>query len=187
MRAAVAAALGALAALGPLVALRGFTVDDALISARYAAHVAQGLGYRFNEGGPVTDGVTPLGWPYLLAPFASGGPLAALTAAKILGVFTWALAAAILALAIDQAGGPTAPPTKGGQPVSSRAATRQRRARFAALLLIATSAPLGAWSVAGMETGLVIALAALGVALRQLEHPRAGAGCAGLAAALRLE
>lgn len=187
LRTFLIAALGLVAALVPAIALRGFTVDDALISARYAAHLARGLGYRFNEGGPVTDGVTPLGWPYLLAPFASGGPLAALAAAKILGVLTWALAAAILALAIDRAGGPAAPPTKAGPPSSSRAATRQRTARFAALLLIAMSAPLGAWSVAGMETGLVIALAALGVALRQLEHPRAGAGCAGLAAALRPE
>jgi hypothetical protein len=189
-RALLIAALGLVAALAPAIALRGFTVDDALISARYAAHLARGLGYRFNEGGPVTDGVTPLGWPYLLAPFASGGPLAALAAAKILGVVAWALAAAILALAIDRVGGLAAPSTQATQAgllPSSRTATRQRGARFAALLLIATSAPLGAWSVAGMETGLVIALAALGVALRQLEHPRAGAGCAGLAAALRPE
>jgi hypothetical protein len=186
-RAIVIAALGALAALAPALALRGFTVDDALISARYAAHLARGLGYRFNEGGPVTDGVTPLGWPYLLAPFASRGPLAALAAAKVLGGIAWALAAAVLAIAIDRAAGPAAASTGAGASPLPDVATRQGRARFTALLLIATSAPLGAWSVAGMETGLVIALAALGVALRQLDRPLAGAGCAGLAAALRPE
>src|ERR1700734_754220 len=84
---------GALAALVPALFLRGFTVDDALIPARYAAHLARGLGYRFNAEGPVTDGVTPLGFPFLLAPFARGGPLAALAAAKAIGLATWVLAA----------------------------------------------------------------------------------------------
>src|SRR6185503_7507383 len=51
--------LGVLAAAPALFLLRGFTVDDALIPARYAAHLAQGLGYRFNAQGPSTDGVTP--------------------------------------------------------------------------------------------------------------------------------
>lgn len=175
-RLAAVGALGAIAALGPAIALRGFTVDDALISARYAAYLARGLGYRFNEGGPVTDGVTPLGWPYLLAPFASRGPLAALTAARLMGGLAWVAAAAILALAIDRTSF-AAPHT----------APRHGRARFAALLLVAASAPLGAWSVAGMETGLVIALAALAVALRQLDHAGKGAASAGLAAALRPE
>jgi hypothetical protein len=180
MRAALAAPLGAAAALAPALALRGFTVDDALISARYAAHLARGLGYRFNAGGPVTDGVTPLGWPFLLAAFASEGPLAALAAAKVLGTVAWTISAAILAIAIDRVGAPSA--------VGEVAAVRRRRcARFSALLLIAVSAPLGAWSIAGMETGLVIALAALGVALRQLDRPRGGAAAAGLAAALRPE
>ena len=30
----------------------GFTVDDALISVRYARHLAAGVGWRFNAGGP---------------------------------------------------------------------------------------------------------------------------------------
>jgi hypothetical protein len=59
--------LGVLAALPALTYLRGFTVDDALIPARYAANIAQGAGYRFNAQGPTSDGVTPLGFPYLLA------------------------------------------------------------------------------------------------------------------------
>ena len=77
-RTVIVATSGALAALVPAALLRGFTVDDALITARYAAHLARGLGYRFNAAGAVTDGVTPLGFPYLLAPFARGGPLAAI-------------------------------------------------------------------------------------------------------------
>jgi hypothetical protein len=161
------AAAGALAALLPALALYGFTVDDALIPARYAAHLARGLGYRFNALGPITDGVTPLGFPYLLAPFARDGPLAALTAAKALGVGAWTAAAAVLALAVRRAGSSSL--------------------RFTALLLVAGSAPLAAWSAAGLETGLAAALGALAVALPELGLARAGAAAAGLTAALRPE
>ncbi|XXT24583.1 hypothetical protein WME94_23915 [Sorangium sp. So ce429] len=166
-RAQLVALVGALSALLPALALSGFTVDDALITARYAHHLARGLGYRFNAAGPVTDGVTPLGWAFVLAPFASGGPLAALATAKALGVLAWTLAAGALALAVDRTSG--------------------RRARFAALLLLPASAPLGAWSAAGMETGVVAALGALAVALPALGRALAGAACAGVAAALRPE
>ena len=164
---ALAAALGALAALGPALLLRGFTVDDALIPARYAAHLARGLGYRFNAAGPVTDGVTPLGFPYLLAPFAREGPLAALAAAKTIGMVAWTLGAAVLGLAIARLGG--------------------TRLRYTALLLLACSAPLGAWSAAGLETGLAAALGALAAALPELGLVHAGAAAAGLTAALRPE
>jgi hypothetical protein len=164
---ALAAALGGLAALVPALLLRGFTVDDALIPARYASHLARGLGYRFNAAGPVTDGVTPLGFPYLLAPFAREGPLAALAAAKAIGVVTWTLSAAVLGLAVARLGG--------------------SRLRYAAILLLACSAPLGAWSAAGLETGLAAALGALAVALPELGFVHAGAAAAGLTAALRPE
>lgn len=165
-RIALAFAAGALAALVPAIALRGFTVDDALITARYAAHIAAGAGYRFNAGGPVTDGVTPLGFPYLLAPFAQGGPLAALAAAKLMGIAAWTIAAGALGAAI--------------------AGTRSRIG-MASLLLVAGSAPLAAWSASGMETGLAAALGALAVALPELGWVRAGAAAAGLCAALRPE
>jgi hypothetical protein len=167
---AVFAGVFALAALGPAVALRGFMVDDALITARYAAHLAAGQGYRLNPGGPVTDGVTPLGFALLLAPFAGEGALAAFAAAKVLGVVAWTLAAAVLGLAV------------------ARAAPAPRRAlALVPLALVASSAPLGAWAGAGMETGLVTALAALAAALPILDRPRAGAACAGLCAGLRPE
>jgi hypothetical protein len=158
---------GVIAALVPALLLRGFTVDDALIPARYATHLARGLGYRFNAGGAVTDGVTPLGFPLLLAPFAKDGPLAALAAAKGMGVIAWTLAAGVLAVAVLRAG--------------------TSRLRFAVLAMLACSAPLAAWSVAGLETGLAAALGALAVGLPELGSPRAGALAAGLVAALRPE
>lgn len=134
----------ALLALLPLWWLRGFTVDDALISARVAAHLHAGLGYRFNAGGPAVDAVTPLGWAYVLAPFAGGGPLAALTAARWLGALCWLAAAAWLGARVARLPG--------------------SRLRFAPLLVLAVCAPLAAWSVAGMETGVVVALATLALA-----------------------
>ncbi len=177
---AIVALAGALVALVPACLLYGFTVDDALIPARYAAHIARGLGYRFNAAGPVTDGVTPLGFPYLLAPFAGGGPLGALAAAKAIGVVAWTLAAAVLALAVDRAG-------RAGHAAEVPASSRGLRLRFAALLLVAFSGPLAAWSAAGLETGLAAALGALAVALPELGFPAGGAFAAGLTAALRPE
>lgn len=163
-------ALFAAAALLPAIALRGFLVDDALITARYAQNLASGAGYRLSAGGPITDGVTPLGFVYVLAPFARGGVLAAFHAAKVLGVVGWTLAAAVLGLA-----------------VARRCATSGRALWIVPLALVATSAPLGAWAIAGMETGLVTALAALAAALPLLDRPAAGMLCAGLAAGLRPE
>jgi hypothetical protein len=163
----LAALAGAALALGPAAFLWGFSVDDALITARYAANIADGFGYRFNASGPVTDGVTPLGFPYVLAPFAAGGPLAALRAAKVLGIVAWVVAAGALGAAI--------------------ARSSDKPARFGALALIAASAPLGAWSGAGMETGVALALGGLAAALPELGYGRAGALCAGACAALRPE
>jgi hypothetical protein len=78
--------IGALVALGPALALVGFTVDDALIAVRYARHFAAGLGWCFNVHGPSTDGVTPLPWPVVLAPLARADSLVVLERAQALGV-----------------------------------------------------------------------------------------------------
>lgn len=145
-------------------------MDDALITARYASHIARGLGYRFNAQGPVTDGVTPLGFAYLMAIFAgntASGVLRALWAAKVLGVLAWCAAAAVLGACV--------------------ARVSDKPARFSAILLMAVSAPLGAWSAAGMETGLVLSFAAFAAALPGLGFPRLSALFAGLSAALRPE
>jgi hypothetical protein len=173
-RRALLAAAGALAALVPALVFRGFTVDDALITARYAQHLASGAGYRLNAGGPVTDGVTPLGFAFVLAPFAKGGALAGLAAAKVIGAAAWTGAAAVLGLAV------------------ARVIERPRGALGASawmvpFALIATSAPLGAWASSGMETGVVAALGALAAALPLLDRPIAAMACAGIAAGLRPE
>ena len=62
--------LGAIGVALAVLALWGFTVDDAFIIARYAHHIAIGDGYVFNAGGPTSDGVTPLPFALLLAPLA---------------------------------------------------------------------------------------------------------------------
>ncbi|HWZ90300.1 MAG TPA: hypothetical protein VNW92_15660 [Polyangiaceae bacterium] len=156
------ALLGILAALPASLWLWGFTVDDALISARVAAHIARGLGPRFNPHGPVVDAVTPLGFAQFLSLFGQGDVLATFQVAKCLGLAAWLVAAAVLGALIAGAG--------------------QSRRRFSPLLLVAVSAPLGAWAVSGMETGLVTLLATLG-----LLDGVSGALPLGLAAALRPE
>ena len=89
------AALAALSAAVPMAWLWGFTVDDALISARVAHQLATGHGYRFNPSGSIVDAVTPLGWAPLLTPFAAHDPWDAMVAAKWLGAGAWLLAAGI--------------------------------------------------------------------------------------------
>ncbi|HEY3252427.1 MAG TPA: hypothetical protein VGJ91_00710 [Polyangiaceae bacterium] len=161
--------VGLIVALPASVWLWGFTVDDALITARVAAHLAQGLGPRFNPHGPVADAVTPLGYAQLLSLFArapgdgaAGDVLGTFAAAKVFGGLSWLAAAALLGRLI--------------------AAVGTRAARFTPLLLILVSAPLAAWAVSGMETGFVTLLTTLG-----LLGGVGGAGALGLAAALRPE
>jgi hypothetical protein len=142
--------------------LWGFTVDDALITGRVAWHLARGLGYRFNATGPVVDAVTPLGFAYVLSPFAGAGPLAALSAAKWLGALL--VAGSVFCL---------------GRRIFSRTSAAYGGAL---LFCLAATAPLGAWAVAGMETGLVTFLAVMA-----LGTGRGADGAAALAAALRPE
>jgi hypothetical protein len=161
-------AAGVTAAAVPMCLLHGFTVDDALIPARYAAHLSAGLGYRFNSHGPCTDGVTPLGWAHMLAPFARARPLAALAAARWLGGAMFLASSGLLGVAV--------------------ARSSARSIRFASLLLLVCSAPMGAWAVAGMETGVVMALATLAaVAPPRPEWSVRGGLLAGLLAWLRPE
>lgn len=142
--------------------LWGFTVDDALITCRVAFHLARGLGYRFNPAGPVVDAVTPLGFAYMLAPFSGSGPLGGLTAAKWLGALLTAVAVFHLGRRILQ---------------------RTSAAYGVGLLLcLAVTAPVAAWAVSGMETGLVTFLA-----VGALGQGRWADLAAALAAALRPE
>lgn len=158
-------------ALGPIVLLRGFTVDDAWIPARYAAHIASGVGYRFNATGPITDGVTPLPFAPLIA-LLSGMSTKIETCwmtARWTGAVSWLLAAGLLG--------------------RHAASVGERGSRFAPLTLLMTSAPIAAWSVAGLESGLVMALMTI-AAITTLERDDddvVGVGVAGLAAAFRPE
>jgi len=163
----LAALAGVAAVLPSAVAFWNFTVDDALIIARYSHNIWTGAGYRFNVGGPVSDGVTPLGWAYLLAPWSASGALGAFWAAKWFGLCSWLAGAAALGIAIAEAG--------------------RHHFKYAALLLLACSAPLAAWSVAGMETGFVLGLASLAAAARACGRDRLVALCAGLVAGWRPE
>ncbi len=117
-----------------------FTIDDALISIRYARHLADGAGYRFNADGPSTDGVTPLPWPFLLAPLAHAPPLAVLARAKLVGLATWLVAAGAWGAAVGRA-------------------HARREAKLAAAALLALTLPVAAHAVSGMETAFVIAVA----------------------------
>jgi hypothetical protein len=156
---------GVLAAAVPSLWMWGFTVDDALISVRYARHVAAGLGWRFDVGGPVTDGVTPLPWPLVLAPFARADALTVLARSKALGLAAWCVAGGAL-----------------GGAMASRAAPAWARA--AVLLVLALCVPVAAHAVSGMETAVATSLATFAVLEKR---PRVGAALAGAAAALRPE
>ena len=154
--------LGIALAIPASVWLWGFTVDDALISARVAAHCAQGLGPRFNPYGPVTDAVTPLGYARLLSSFGELDVLRTLLAAKWLGLLAWLTSAGLLGALVTRVG--------------------RRWQRFTPLSLLALNAPLAAWAVSGMETGLVTLLTTLG-----LRDGLPGAFSLGLACAWRPE
>lgn len=155
--------VAAVALLGASMAwLWGFTVDDALVTCRVAHHLARGLGYRFNSGGPVVDAVTPLGFAHVLAPFAAKGPLATLYVAKWIGALALALAGFVL-----------------GRRLLSRTTSLYGGAL---LVTLAATAPVTAWAVAGMETGFVTALA-----VGALGGGKWADACAALAAAWRPE
>src|SRR5271155_2670734 len=91
---------GAAAALIPALFMWGFTVDDALISVRYARHLLGGVGWRFDAAGAASDGVTPLPWPLVLAPLAEGSALEVLARAKALGLVAWTATGAALGWAM---------------------------------------------------------------------------------------
>ena len=158
---------GALATALPALFMWGFTVDDALISVRYAHHVATGVGWKFNAGGASTDGVTPLPWPVVLAPMAGAEAVVVLTRAKVLGLVAWIAAGGALGRAMG---------TLDRAPAWSRAAV---------LATMSLSVPLAAHAVSGMETALATSLATFAVLLAR--RPLAAAALAGLAAALRPE
>lgn len=160
--------LGVSLASGATFALYGFTVDDALISARYATHIAQGYGHRFNTVGPVTDGVTPLMWPYLLFPFATD-PVGALEAARWLGLAAWLGASLLLALHLSRVLGP-------------------RWSLGHLSLVVAFGSPaVAAWASAGTETAFALCLVTVAAVVGESRGRWRASVLTGLACTLRPE
>jgi hypothetical protein len=133
------ALLGLVAVLPAALIFRGFTVDDALVTARVASNLAAGVGHRFNPGGPEVDAVTPLGFAHVLGAAGGGSPLEMLERARLLGLVAWLGAASVLGVLLPARAGVRAP----------------------VLVLLGLSAPLAAWASSGMETGVVTLLGAL--------------------------
>lgn len=149
----------------------GFTVDDALVSVRYAMNLAAGEGYRFSRGLPSTDGVTPLPWAPLLALLAAGASSAwaVLVRAKIFGVVAYGASLGLLGREV-------------GRSVRARAS---RAAAYVTFAILGLAFPVGAWAASGMETGLVVGIATCAAAA--YARPARAAMLCGLAAALRPE
>ena len=146
----------------------GFTIDDAFISIRYARHLASGAGYRFNSDGAATDGVTPLPWPFVLAPFAHASALEVLMRAKCINLAAWLVAAFFL-----------------GKRIGSADAKVVWRA--AAIAIVAIDLPVVAGAVSGMETGVATAFATFAALEADRNRVYSAAILAGISAAFRPE
>lgn len=166
-------ALSALACAAPLTAwLWGFSVDDAFIVTRVVQNGLETGLFSFNPGGPLTDAVTPFGFERVVAGVArlAGGPAAAFSSARWLGVIVYSCSVAALGF---------------------RLAQQKLRLSSWLVLLVGSSLafPLAAWSGAGLETPLIGALVLGG--LWALESPGRwawlGCGLWGAAAAWRHE
>lgn len=152
---AFAAAIG----VASLAWMRDFTVDDALISVRYAHNIRAGVGHTFNAGGPATDGVTPLAWPYLLALVGGSDALATLARATALGIVAWLIVwVGFARLAL-------------GSEFDAAIGAASRRG----VVLVGFSSVLGAaaYAASGMETMLAALLVAGGVFGRRATRGRA--------------
>lgn len=183
---------GLCALLFPALYMWGFTVDDALISVRYARNLASGFGYRFDTsaGAPSTDGVTPLPWAFVLLPLAKGTALEVLRRSKVLGIVLVAGAGARLGRVVGSLSGPsfglsaTASDDDGPSEGPAHAAPPGRLVRAGALLSVALAVPVAAHASSGMETAVVIALATFAACA---ERRIARAALAGLVASFRPE
>lgn len=150
--------------LGLLVALawilwsawvhRGHWVDDAFISFRYAANWLAGDGLVFNPGERV-EGVTNLGWVWLVGVASYLLPGSIPVVAKVLGLLCLAGTLLLTTLA------------------HRRLAPAASGAELALLpILIASSPELVYFSLAGMETGLAALLLGVGLWSLARERPR---------------
>lgn len=148
--------LAGIAVFSALVLLHRFLIDDAFISFRYAKHLAQGDGLRFNLGEhPPVPGFSNLLWVLLLAGLASLG-VALEPAALVLG---WASGVLTLYLVRN---------------ALSRPATGGGRQTWPALALLCTLPMFVLWSSGGLETSF-FALLALATYLAVDDRPKRSA------------
>lgn len=129
---------------------RYFTlIDDAMISMRYARHLAQGHGWVWNIGGKPVEGFTNPGWTLFMALLH----LFSFPASKISLVVMIASACILLAhLAVIFR-------------IGQRLAAPTAWAPWLAVFITAFYFPLVFWSLRGMEVGLLALLLALAVRL----------------------
>ncbi|MGE0325796.1 MAG: hypothetical protein AB7K71_12675 [Polyangiaceae bacterium] len=149
---------GALLGAAGLLVCWGFAVDDALISARMAASLASGSGYRFNPHGDMVDAVTPLGYAHLLSLCGRESPLGVLQFARGIGAVVYVLGWARL--------GQLVLPRKGG---------------WLLALLLAFAPCAATWASTGMETALVFGLLIVGLGGGDAPESRRVASLASLA------
>lgn len=150
---------------------RGHWVDDAFISFRYAASWLAGDGLVFNPGERV-EGVTNLGWVWVVALASLPAPASLPVVAKVLGLLS--LAATVLLASLAH----------------RRLAPSASGAELALLpVLLASSPELVYFSLAGMETGLaaLLLVAALACLLREAPRLLPAAALSGLLFAVRPE
>lgn len=125
--------------------LAPFSVDDAFVTFRYADELAQGNGFRYNAGGPETEGF--VSWLWLIASAA-----AARAGASLPATMAW-VSALIGALTIV---------------VLWRHLTAEERPEFEValpLIFLAISAPFALYAVSGTEISLFSLLLLLTVLL----------------------
>ena len=127
----------------------GFVNDDALITARYSVHLAEGQGLVYNVGERVLGTTTPL-WALLLAGAAAVG-LDPVASACWLGIAAHGAAAALTAVLFRN---------RGARPL----------AQFAAGAVVGALPVLLRWSGSGMETPLAVAWIAAILVLYERER-----------------
>jgi hypothetical protein len=143
-----------------------FTIDDAYIPCRYAAHLAGGQGLTWNAGDRV-QGVTGFAWTLVLAALRFLGVHDLPSAAKILGL---ASGLACVAWVVAQARR-----AAGGRPIA-----------LGALLATAGSLSVVVYGIAGLET-MAFTLLVTAAAASAVRAPVCAGVLAGLSIAVRPE
>lgn len=163
-------------AIGLAAAFRGFVLDDAFITFRYARNLAAGLGPTWDAEAPRAEGSTSFLWLAIMAlPHLAG--VDALLFAKIAGVACLAGSAAGAAVIAHQL-------------TADRDEGARRRAAAAAAAIVAATPFLHISALSGMETSLAAcattAFFAAQIAFARAPSPGIAAAIAGLALAMGL-